>query len=140
MRSLRAGEIVVVTLGPGEEILASLLEAAAAHDIKGGTLTGLGSTSEVEISFFDPQKKEYLPRVFKEPMEIGSLVGNFSRLDGEPHVHVHVTVSGPELLAFTGHLSRGIVGTACEIYIRTIPLTIERVLDPEAGFSPLKLK
>jgi len=56
--------VVVVTLGPGEEILASLLEAAAAHDIKGGMLSGLGSTSEVEISFFDPQKKEYPPRVF----------------------------------------------------------------------------
>ena len=131
--------MVVVTLGPGEEIVASLLEAAAAHTIKGGCLTGLGSTSEVEISFFDPVKKEYLPRVFKEPMEIGSLVGNFSRIDGEPHVHIHITVSGPELLAFTGHLSRGLVGTACEIYIRTIPRTIERVLDPEHGFNPLKL-
>ena len=84
MRSLRDKDVIVVTLGPGEEILASLLEVAAAHDIKGGTLMGLGSTSEVEISFFDPVKKEYLPRVFKEPMEIGNLVGNFSRIEGEP--------------------------------------------------------
>jgi hypothetical protein len=140
MRSLREGDVIVVTLGPGEEILASLLEAAAAHDIRGGMVSGLGSTSEVEIAFFDPVKKEYLPRVFKEPMEIGSLVGNFSRIEGEPHVHLHVTVSGPELLAFTGHLSRGVVGTACELYIRTIPVTIERIRDPEAGFNPLKLK
>ena len=77
---------VLLGIGPGlvfgrlwdelglPQILASLLEAAAAHDIKGGMLSGLGSTSEVEISFFDPQKKEYLPRVFKEPMEIGSMV------------------------------------------------------------------
>jgi predicted DNA-binding protein with PD1-like motif len=28
-------------------------------------------------------------------MEIGSMVGNFSRIE-EPHVHIHVTVSGPE--------------------------------------------
>ena len=139
MQSLREKDVIVVTLGPGEEILASLLEAAAAHDIKGGTLLGLGSTSEVEISFFDPVKKEYLPRVFKEPMEIGSMIGNFSRIEGEPHVHIHITVSGPELLAFTGHLSRGVVGTACEIYIRTISRTIERFRDPEAGFNPLKL-
>jgi predicted DNA-binding protein with PD1-like motif len=140
MQTLQEGDIVVVTLGAGEEILASLREAAAAHKIKGGTLSGLGSTSEVEISFFDPVKKEYLPRVFKEPMEIGSMVGNFSEIDGEPHVHIHITVSGPELLAFTGHLSRGIVGTACEIYVRTIPHAIERVRDTEAGFHPLKLK
>lgn len=140
MQSLRDGDVVVVTLGPGEEIVASLLEVAAAHEIKGGCLTGLGSTSEVEIAFFDPVKKEYLPRLFKEPMEIGCMIGNFSRIEGEPHVHVHITVSGPELIAFTGHLSRGIVGTACEIYVRTIPQTIERVRDPDLGFNPLKLK
>jgi predicted DNA-binding protein with PD1-like motif len=140
MQSLREGDVIVVTLGPGEEILASLLEVAAAHDIRGGSLMGLGSTSEVEISFFDPAKKEYLPRAFKEPMEIGSMVGNFSRIEGEPHVHIHITVSGPELLAFTGHLARGVVGTACEIYVRTIPQMIERVRDPDAGFNPLKLK
>jgi predicted DNA-binding protein with PD1-like motif len=140
MQSLREKDVILVTLGPGEEIVASLLEVAAAHDIKGGTFLGLGSTAEVEISFFDPVKKEYLPRLFKEPMEIGSLVGNFSRIEGEPHVHAHITVAGPELLAFTGHLSRGIVGTACEIYVRTIQQTIERVRDPDLGFNPLRLK
>jgi predicted DNA-binding protein with PD1-like motif len=139
MQTLKAGDVIVVTLAPGEEIMASLLETAAAHKITGGTLTGLGSTSEVEVSFFDPVKKEYLPRLFKEPMEIGSLVGNFSRIDGEPHVHAHITVSGPELIAFTGHLKRGVVGTGCEIYVRTIKSVIERVKDAESGFSPLKL-
>ena len=81
-------------------------------EIAGGTLSGLGSTSEVEIAFFDPEKKEYFPRTFKEPMEIGNMVGNFSRLGDDRHVHVHITVSGPELIAFTGHLKRGVVGTA----------------------------
>jgi len=140
MQTLAEGDHIVVTLGPGEEIVASLLEVAAAHKITGGFLTGLGSTSEVEIAFFDPEKKEYVPRTFSEPMEIGSMVGNFSRLEDEPHVHVHVSVAGPELIAFTGHLNRGVVGTACEIYIRTLPRAVQRVKDPASGFNPLKLK
>lgn len=139
MQTLVDGEAVVVVLTPGEEIVQSLLEAARAHDIRGGSLTGLGSTSEVELAFFDPEKKEYVPRTFCEPMEIGSMVGNFSRLDEEYHVHVHLTVCGPELIAFTGHLNRGVVGTACEIYIRRAAAGINRVKDPEAGFDPLKL-
>ena len=140
MQTLAEGDQIVVTLGPGEEILASLLEVARAHKIAGGTVVGLGSTSEVEIAFFDPEKKEYLPRTFSEPMEIGNLVGNFSRLEDEPHVHVHVTVAGPEMIAFSGHLNRGVVGTACELYIRKLPRAVTRVKDSAGGFNPLKLK
>ncbi|MHC4932853.1 MAG: PPC domain-containing DNA-binding protein [Planctomycetota bacterium] len=139
MQTLTEGEIVVVKLDPGEEIVASLVAVAEAEDIAGGFLTGLGSTSQVDIAFFDPDKKEYVSRAFKEPMEIGSLVGSFSKLEDEHHVHVHITVAGPELLAFTGHLSRGVVGTACEIYIRKLPREIRRTKDPEAGFNPLDL-
>jgi len=140
MRTQAAGDLIVVALMPGEEILESLRDVADAHAISGGTLTGLGSTSEVEIAFFDPSKQEYQSRTFKEPMEIGCMVGNFSMLEDRPHVHVHVTVAGPELIAFCGHLSRGVVGTACEIYVRKLDATILRVKDADAGFHPLKLK
>lgn len=140
MQTLTKGDVVVVALAPGEEIVASLLEVAGANKITGGSLTGLGSTREVELAFFDPAKKEYVPRTFKEPMEIGNMVGNFSMLDGEHHVHVHMTVSGPELIAFTGHLNRGVVGTACEIYVRKFGRDVTRVKDSEAGFNPLKPK
>jgi len=140
MQTLAEGDVVVVTLGPGEEIISSLLEVASAHKISGGSLTGLGSTSAVTVAYFDPEKKEYIPRDFEEPMEIGSMVGNFSDLEGERHVHVHVSVSGPELIAFTGHLVKGTVGTACEIYIKKLKSKVTRVKDAAAGFNPLKLQ
>ena len=140
MQTVTEGYLVIVALESGEEILHSLREVTAAHDIRGGSVTGIGSVSEIELAFFDPEKKEYVPRTFTEPMEIGSLLGNISRVDGEPHVHLHVTVCGPELIAFTGHLNRGIVGTACEIHIRRLKRTIERIKDPESGFDPLKLR
>ena len=139
MQTLSTGEDVVVVLGPGEEIVASLLQAAEAHKIAGGVLSGLGSVSEVEIAFFDPGKKEYLSRTFQEPMEIGHLAGNFSRLEEQAHVHCHIVVAGTDMLAFTGHLVRGVVGTACEIYIRRLDRAVTRVRDADLGFSPLKL-
>ena len=140
MQTLVESDFIVVTLEPGEEIIACLLDVAETHDVRAGCLTGLGSTSEAEIAFFDPEKKEYVPRVFSEPMEIGSMVGNFSRLEDGAHAHVHITVSGPDLIAFTGHLNRAVVGTACEIYVRKLATEVARVKDPEAGFNPLKLK
>jgi len=140
MQTLLEGNVVVVALVAGEEIIECLGQVAAAHRIRGGSFTGLGSTSAVELGFFDPEKKEYVPRSFEEPMEIGSLVGNFSVLDGEVHVHAHATVCGRELIAFTGHLHRGVVGTACEIYIQVLPRKVLREKDPAAGFAPLKIQ
>jgi len=140
VQTLLEGNVVVVALGPGEEILECLGEVAAAHKIRGGSFTGLGSTSAVELGFFDPEKKEYLLRTFEEPMEIGSLVGNFSVLDDAVHVHAHATVCGRELIAFTGHLHRGVVGTACELYIQVLPREVRREKDPAAGFSPLRIQ
>jgi len=139
MQTLADADLVVIALTEGEEIVASLLEAAAAHGVQAGWVSGIGSTREVEIAFFDPVKKEYRPRVFTEPMEIGALAGNFSTLEDQRHVHVHITVAGSDMLSFTGHLVRGIVGTACEIYVRKMKKPILRVSDPESGFNPLKL-
>ena len=76
---------------------------------------------------------------FEEPMEIGNLTGNVSKMDGKRFVHCHITVAGPELIAFTGHLSRGVVGTAAEIYIRPTTETVLRLKDPDRGFNPLQL-
>ena len=140
MQTLQDGDIVVVALSPGEEILASLVKVADEYSISGGHISGLGSVRELEIAFFDPEKKEYIPRSFEEPMEIGNLVGNISKLNGTRFVHCHITVAGPELIAFTGHLNRAVVGTAAEIYIRRIAETVLRVKDPDLGFNPLHLR
>jgi hypothetical protein len=139
MQTLSVGSTVLVTLGPGEEIIASLLQVAEAHEINGGFLTGLGSTSEVEIAFFDPVTKQYLNRVFAEPMEIGHLTGNLSLFEGGHHLHAHAVIAGQEMLAFAGHLVRGVVGTACEVYIQKIARDIQRVKDPVLGFNPLRI-
>ncbi|MEM8885502.1 MAG: PPC domain-containing DNA-binding protein, partial [Planctomycetota bacterium] len=137
MQTLQDGDIVVVALQPGEEILQSLTAVADQYKISGGHINGLGSVSEVEIAFFDPEKKEYVPRSFEEPMEIGNLTGNISKMDGQRFVHCHITVAGPELIAFTGHLNRAVVGTAAEIYVRRIGETVLRLKDPDLGFNPL---
>ncbi|MGQ0612535.1 MAG: PPC domain-containing DNA-binding protein [Planctomycetaceae bacterium] len=140
MQTLSDGDVIVLALAEGEEIVACLLEAAAAHGVEGGFVTGIGSVKEAQLAFFDPRKKEYLPRSFVEPMEIGHLAGNLSTLEDQPHAHIHITLAGSDMISFTGHLVRGVVGTACEICVRKMKKGIRRVKDPEAGFHPLKLR
>ncbi len=114
-------QVVVVCLKPGEEILASLLEAAAAHGITGGYLVGHGTVVEADLGWWDPEKDEFRVRTFEEPLQVGSLTGGFLVEDGESSVSVSATVAGPELIAFTGRLLRGVVGTSCEIHVQIVP-------------------
>jgi len=139
MQTLSEGPVIVVALVPGEEILESLREVADAHKIGGGFFTGLGSIREADLAFFDPQKKEYVTRKFDEPMEIGNLTGNISMMDDKRHVHCHASLCGPELIAFSGHLQRAVVGVGCEIYIRKVGHEIVRVKSAGSDFNPLKL-
>ena len=140
MQTLTEGDLVLVVLEPGEEIVASVGEAAAAHQIRAGWVSGIGSVSEVELAFFDPDGKEYHPRLFEEPMEIGNLTGNISRMEDESHVHLHATVCGPELIAFSGHLFSGTVAVTVELVLADFGVELPREPDEEVGLKLFQLE
>jgi len=115
-------QVVVVHLSPGDEVLASLADAAAAHGITGGYLVGHGTLTEAELGWWDPGKEELRVRTFEEPLQVGSLVGHFAVEEDRSVVKVSATFAGPELIAFTGRLVRGVVGSGgCEIHVRIVP-------------------
>jgi len=124
---------------PGEEIVATLQSFAATHGIRAGEITGLGAVGETELGFFVPATRQYVRRVFEGDHEIGSLVGNFTELDGEPYPHLHIVIGGHDFVAHTGHLFRGVVTVTCEVQIVTDPGTLRRVRSPERGFNPMRL-
>jgi predicted DNA-binding protein with PD1-like motif len=116
----------VVRLGPGEELVASLVELAKAEDIQAGYVTGIGSTSKVTLGFLDPEAGEYLDRVFDEPMEIAQLTGTFSQHEERPVVHVHGVVAPRELLAYAGHIQSATVGVVAELIVTKLPGRLDR--------------
>jgi uncharacterized protein len=128
-----------VKIEPGEEIIASLTGFARSESVRAGLLSGLGAVGECELGFFIRPTKAYVRRVFTGEHEIGSLTGNFSELDGEPFPHCHVVIAGEDLVAWTGHLFRGLVTVTCEIQVVTDPGLFRRVRRPDLGFNPLEL-
>jgi predicted DNA-binding protein with PD1-like motif len=138
VRATRYG--FALRLDSGEEIIASLKAFAVTHDVRAGLISGLGAVGETDVGFFDRFRKAYDTRTFTGEHEIGSLTGNFSELDGEPFPHCHIVLSGPDLVAHTGHLFRGVVTVACEIQVVTTPERFLRVRQTEAGFNPLQLE
>ena len=48
-------------------------------------------------------------------------------------------IAGPDFVAHTGHLFRGVVTVTCEIQIVTDPGILPRAARPDLGFNPLEL-
>jgi predicted DNA-binding protein with PD1-like motif len=140
MQSQRTAYGWALKIESGEEIIVSLQDFARRSGIRAGMISGLGALGEAELGFFIPETREYVRRSFSGDFEIGSLTGNFSELDGEPFPHCHVVIAGPDFVAYTGHLFRGVVTVTCEVQVLTDPGVLRRVRRADLGFNPLELR
>jgi len=103
-----------------EKLLAWALERRP----DGAFLSGLGAVEGPKLGYFDARKRSYVSKEFEGEYEISSLAGNLgwdeTEGSGEPIAHVHAVLSGPNFLAFGGHLYSAIVSGTVEISV--IPL------------------
>ncbi|HLG93654.1 MAG TPA: PPC domain-containing DNA-binding protein, partial [candidate division Zixibacteria bacterium] len=117
-------------LEKGEEVLSSILQFAAKVNINSGAFFGLGAINNFELGYYDLKTRKYEKETFAEDMEVGNITGNIASLDGKPLVHTHVTVSGKDLKALTGHLFIAEVALTLELFVFTSAVNIERKLNP----------
>jgi len=136
-RKVEAGYFL--RLEKGEEILSSIVQFAAKEKIASGAFFGLGAINNFELGYYDLKTRKYEKEKFEEDMEVGNITGNVAALDGKPFVHTHVTVSGKDLKAFTGHLFSAEVALTLELFVFTSAVRIERKMDPVIGLNLLDL-
>ena len=113
--------------------MASLLKMAADAGIEGGWLSGLGSLKDIELGYYDLPKRTYLKRHFDEDMELCGFTANLAMHGQERILHAHATVSGPELISFTGHLFEARVAVTAEFLVRDLGVRIDRADVPSVG-------
>lgn len=130
----------IVALEKGEEIISVLTSFLEEQEIRGGFLTGLGSLRDITLGYFDFEKKEYEKRVFDEVMELGNLTGSIGTVEGKPFAHLHATVCGPELIAFTGHLFSAEVAVTAELVVADFGVELPREPDEEIGLHLFSLE
>jgi len=136
MHCRRVGEReVLVVLEKDEKVVANLLRTAGDERIEGGWCWGLGSLKDIELGYYDLPKRTYLKRHFEEDMELTGFTGNFAMAGEERVLHAHATVSGPELISFTGHLFEARVAVTAEFLLRGFGLRLERAEAPDVGLK-----
>ena len=129
----------VVRLDPGEEIVASLTALVEQENIRLGTVSALGAANDVTIGIFDTEEKKYYSQRYQGDFEISALVGNVSRKDGEPYLHLHVTIGNPVTGAVhAGHLSSCTISATLEVFLQVWDGQVGRKFSDTVGLNLLE--
>ena len=124
-----------------ELLLESLTQYAKDNNIKTAEISFIGAVQNVNVMYFNQSKKEYDKHRLEGGHEVLSGLGNVSILEGEPFVHVHMTVADKNGNAFGGHLDEGTKIWLIEAVIRQpsfLGKGIERHFDDELCLSVWK--
>ncbi|MZP29206.1 DUF296 domain-containing protein [Heliobacterium undosum] len=103
-----------------------------------GAVSGIGAVGRATIGLFESVTKQYHSREVTGDMEIASLAGNISELNGEAYLHLHVTLTDATNAAFGGHLSAATISCTGEIIIDGIDGHVDREFNEEIGLNLLK--
>jgi len=132
----RVGDIFLVRLETGEEVIESLKRFADAYRIGFGSIQAIGTFERVTLGYYDTETKAYQDQSVEEPVEVLNLSGNIAKgEDGEPIVHAHVTVGRSDYSTLGGHVVEATVGPTLEVIIETRAATVRRRRDPDVGLD-----
>ncbi len=129
----------VVRLDLGEEIVSCLAQLTAKENIQLASVYGLGATNDAVIGVFDNSQQKYYPFHYQGDYEITALVGNITRKEGEPYIHLHITI-GNALLdqVHAGHLTSAVVSATAELFVHVWDGQVGRRFDPQVALNVFK--
>lgn len=127
----------VIVLDRGEEVHHSLSEFAKSNGLKSGWVQALGTAEKVTLGYYNKDTKEFQWQEYNEVLEIVSLTGNLSIVDGEPYWHIHGVFSGSDYTPISGHVKQLVVGLTCEVFLQPVASPLTRSFDDETGLNLL---
>ena len=139
MKYKRFGEDIAVRLEVGEEVVASLAEIAEREGVTFASVSGIGAADDIAVSVYDVKAKKYFDNEFREPMEITSILGTVSEMDGEPYIHIHLTAGRADGTVIGGHLKRAVISATCELVLHTVYGRVPRFYDERTGLNLMEL-
>ncbi|MBA7600317.1 hypothetical protein ES703_07367 [subsurface metagenome] len=152
MKEYSDGKNYLLRFDRGEEVMTGLLNWARERRLDGAFLSGLGAIKNPHLGYFDAQKRSYIDKEFEGEFEIASLTGNLAWDDAgggegdvepkgetepQPIAHIHVVISGPNFLAFGGHLYSAVVSGTVEIAVIPFGSKLERKYKEELNLKLL---
>ena len=126
---------IFISINKNELLNETLLNLAEKENLTCGWINGLGAISEIEVGYWDIEKKIYEKQNFNNHYELLSLIGNISLVDNKPFIHTHISFSDTKYNVFGGHLFDAKVIAAAEFCIFTSEYNLHRKLNCDIGLS-----
>jgi uncharacterized protein len=96
--------------------------------------------SDVELKYFDWEKKKYESNPLNEQVEVASLLGDIAiSPDQKPSLHVHIVIGRRDGTAMAGHLGKAHVRPTLEVILTESPAYLTKVHDPDSGLNLISL-
>jgi len=122
----------------GEDIIQGVIDFCGDQSIIAGYFSVIGAASEIVISYYNLDKKEYEDRHITENLEIAGVIGNVATLDGTIIVHAHGTFSDSDMQVLGGHIKKIIVSATGEVMFNKLDGVIVREYDDNTGLNLMK--
>lgn len=135
MKSRREGDRIFIRLETGDDVHSSLVEAAAEHGVGSGWLNGIGAARDVELGYYDLDRRDYDRTAVEGEVEVASASGSLGLLEGKPFVHLHAVVSDRACMTRGGHLFRAVTAATLEFVLFVGEETVERTFDEATGLN-----
>ncbi len=135
MKAYKFADGFLVKVERGEEVTAALTDLLKEKRIHAGTVMGLGGIGDAELGFYDLPSRTYLRKVIPGNLELVYYMGNITLVDGEPFIHAHAVVSGPDFVAHSGHFFSARVVVTGEFVIRPADWEVARSMDDAVGLK-----
>lgn len=129
------GSTYIVRINPGQKLIASLLQFCRQQNIGLAEISGVGSLKSATLGFFDPESKQYVEQIITEPLELASLIGNVTLMDGEVIIHPHAVIAGADYAAKAGHLVEAEVSLTAEVIISRIDGSVNKIFNDKLGLK-----
>ena len=113
----KEGKNYLIVLKPGQKVIESLSVFMEKEKLPGATFTAIGGVKNANIGYYNLKTNVYQPKLFQEPLELLSLIGNIGYHEKKPVVHAHIAVSGDDYKAYGGHLLEAEVTVTLEVMI-----------------------
>lgn len=129
------GDSYVISIANHSEISGVLADFCKDYNVNNGVIEGLGAVNEATLRFFNPATKAYVDRTFTGQMEIANLTGNISTKDGQPYLHLHVTLGCEDYTTLAGHLLCATLSGAGEFVVWVFDGEVGRRFDESIGLN-----
>ena len=98
------GNTYLVCMEVGEEIVEQLKVLCRAENVRLAQVDAIGAVRQAVIGVYDLEEQVYHREDLEGIMEIASLSGSVTTMNGEVYPHLHTTLAGQDNKVHAGHV------------------------------------